>query len=384
MCPHAGTLPSCTPRKRGPAAGTRLEGGQPCSLGPGPVAEWHCHSDPGWPGTQMEWPSRVARPAPQDGEYCRGEVFYFDYGCLALWGLSERQEREVIRALAGPCLVDALPAGEVELDEFQVGLPLCVCVCMGWGLGGGRGLLSACHWRVMGRQAGAGSAGAMPAWLGGPTRAGSTRQAAAQVLGLPGALVTVRCGSRATVPAVTLVPPCPAGPLFSSTTHSARSRTSRMTPSRVSHEGGVGTKARGGGCSWVRSSRASAARSSMCEDGSRPASHAPQPARFAKRDQSRQAGRQLSHARSGELGHACRPPPFPPFPPPPIPPRCSQLPAAQRTPDQAVHLARAGPVGQAVGVRGAGHGDCREHQRPAGDAGGDGRGKPRSRGTRLY
>ncbi|KAL4430906.1 hypothetical protein ABPG75_006162 [Micractinium tetrahymenae] len=55
----------------------------------------------------------------KDGEYCRGEVFYFDYGCLALWGLSERQEREVIRALAGPCLVDALPAGEVELDEFQ-------------------------------------------------------------------------------------------------------------------------------------------------------------------------------------------------------------------------------------------------------------------------
>ena len=129
----------------------------------------------------------------------RGEVFYFDYGCLAFWGLSERQEREVsqrgragepalggsrrrgalccrvevhvswrrcgpllllpsavaaschspaspgsplltplvvshvpaclracrplqvMRMLAGPCLVDALPSSEVEVDEFQVG-----------------------------------------------------------------------------------------------------------------------------------------------------------------------------------------------------------------------------------------------------------------------
>ena len=57
----------------------------------------------------------------QDGEYIKGEVFYFDYGCLAFWGLTERQEREVMRSLVGPCLIDALPAGEVEVDEFQVG-----------------------------------------------------------------------------------------------------------------------------------------------------------------------------------------------------------------------------------------------------------------------
>ena len=48
-------------------------------------------------------------------------MFYFDYGCLAFWGLTERQEREVMRGLVGPCLIDALPAGEVEVDEFQVG-----------------------------------------------------------------------------------------------------------------------------------------------------------------------------------------------------------------------------------------------------------------------
>jgi uncharacterized Rmd1/YagE family protein len=57
----------------------------------------------------------------KDGEACRGECFYFDYGAVAFWNLSEAREREVIRGLLGPCLVDALPAGEVEVDEFQVG-----------------------------------------------------------------------------------------------------------------------------------------------------------------------------------------------------------------------------------------------------------------------
>ena len=108
----------------------------------------------------------------------RGEVFYFDYGCLAFWGLSERQEREVLGLLVsgrgvvdcmaqvyeqallpllggenahatpwlqllwaelvtsgrlllnspctsiaqvGPALVDALPASEWEVEQFQVG-----------------------------------------------------------------------------------------------------------------------------------------------------------------------------------------------------------------------------------------------------------------------
>ena len=77
--------------------------------GPGAVQLYRC------------LPTFLPAPAPhlQDGEYCRGEVFYFDYGCLAFWGLSERQEREVMRSLVAPCLVDALPASEVEVDEFQ-------------------------------------------------------------------------------------------------------------------------------------------------------------------------------------------------------------------------------------------------------------------------
>ena len=47
-------------------------------------------------------------------------MFYFDYGCLAFWGLTEAQEREVLAVLVRPALVDALPHSEVEVDEFQV------------------------------------------------------------------------------------------------------------------------------------------------------------------------------------------------------------------------------------------------------------------------
>ncbi|KAL4859482.1 Sporulation protein RMD8 [Chlorella vulgaris] len=55
----------------------------------------------------------------KEGEPCRGECFYFDYGAVAFWGLSERQEREVLRTLLAPCLVDDLEMSEVEVDEFQ-------------------------------------------------------------------------------------------------------------------------------------------------------------------------------------------------------------------------------------------------------------------------
>ncbi|EFN59105.1 hypothetical protein CHLNCDRAFT_137893 [Chlorella variabilis] len=55
----------------------------------------------------------------KDGVMCRGECFYFDYGAVAFWNLSERQEREVIRTLLGPCLVDSLTQNEIEVDEFQ-------------------------------------------------------------------------------------------------------------------------------------------------------------------------------------------------------------------------------------------------------------------------
>lgn len=55
----------------------------------------------------------------QGADLITGDVFYFDYGVLVMWGLTEPAEREVIRSLAGPALVDPLPPREVEVDEFR-------------------------------------------------------------------------------------------------------------------------------------------------------------------------------------------------------------------------------------------------------------------------
>ena len=41
----------------------------------------------------------------------RGEVYYFDFGCLAFWGLSERQEREVLGLLVSEGQRQAVAGG---------------------------------------------------------------------------------------------------------------------------------------------------------------------------------------------------------------------------------------------------------------------------------
>ena len=56
------------------------------------------------------------RPAQ---ESC-GDVFYFDYGCVAFWGLTQKQEQDILRNLVVPCEDNPLPPAEVEIDEFQV------------------------------------------------------------------------------------------------------------------------------------------------------------------------------------------------------------------------------------------------------------------------
>jgi len=48
-----------------------------------------------------------------------GDVFYFDYGVIVCWNLSPEDERAVVRDLVSPALVDPLPDGEVEVDEFS-------------------------------------------------------------------------------------------------------------------------------------------------------------------------------------------------------------------------------------------------------------------------
>jgi hypothetical protein len=54
----------------------------------------------------------------QEPTYAHGDIFYFDYGVLAFWGLTELEEREIIRSLVAPALIDSLSADEIEVDEF--------------------------------------------------------------------------------------------------------------------------------------------------------------------------------------------------------------------------------------------------------------------------
>ncbi|KAK9814251.1 hypothetical protein WJX72_002986 [[Myrmecia] bisecta] len=59
------------------------------------------------------------------GQYARhgqdtvGDVFYFDYGCIAFWGLTQKQEQDILRNVVVPCEENPLPPSEVEIDEFQ-------------------------------------------------------------------------------------------------------------------------------------------------------------------------------------------------------------------------------------------------------------------------
>lgn len=48
-----------------------------------------------------------------------GDIFFFDYGCIAFWGLTEIQEQDVLRNMVVPCEENPLPVDEVEIDEFQ-------------------------------------------------------------------------------------------------------------------------------------------------------------------------------------------------------------------------------------------------------------------------
>ena len=53
------------------------------------------------------------------GEEPVGDVFYFDYGVVAFWGLSPKQENDILDNVVRPCEENALQPSEVEVDEFQ-------------------------------------------------------------------------------------------------------------------------------------------------------------------------------------------------------------------------------------------------------------------------
>lgn len=48
-----------------------------------------------------------------------GDVFFFDYGVVACWGLTESQEMTIVRGLASQCVEQPLPDKEIESDKFQ-------------------------------------------------------------------------------------------------------------------------------------------------------------------------------------------------------------------------------------------------------------------------
>eukprot|EP00127_Corallochytrium_limacisporum_P000583 Clim_evm10s20 gene=Clim_evmTU10s20 len=57
-------------------------------------------------------------PVSTAGQDPVGEIFYFDYGCVVMWGLSEVQEREVLYELQ-PYEQKKLEKEEVQFDEFD-------------------------------------------------------------------------------------------------------------------------------------------------------------------------------------------------------------------------------------------------------------------------
>lgn len=48
-----------------------------------------------------------------------GDVLYFDYGVVVFWGLSKKQEQDVLKNLVAPCQEAPLPAAKSARDEFQ-------------------------------------------------------------------------------------------------------------------------------------------------------------------------------------------------------------------------------------------------------------------------
>eukprot|EP00884_Botryococcus_braunii_P016721 jgi/Botrbrau1/3732/Bobra.0363s0017.2 len=53
------------------------------------------------------------------GAEAKGDIFYFDYGCVAMWGLTQKEEQDVLRNVVVPCQENPLPPRDVEVDEFQ-------------------------------------------------------------------------------------------------------------------------------------------------------------------------------------------------------------------------------------------------------------------------
>ena len=53
------------------------------------------------------------------GQGIVGDVLYFDYGVVVFWGLTKKQEQDVLKNLVVPCQLSPLPPAKAARDEFQ-------------------------------------------------------------------------------------------------------------------------------------------------------------------------------------------------------------------------------------------------------------------------
>lgn len=64
-----------------------------------------------------------------------GDVFFFDYGVVACWGLSKQQEAAVIRTYAKGASVNLVATADVEIDQVSSSMHmhalLCTACCSG-------------------------------------------------------------------------------------------------------------------------------------------------------------------------------------------------------------------------------------------------------------
>ncbi|KAG2432440.1 hypothetical protein HXX76_008786 [Chlamydomonas incerta] len=72
------------------------------------------------PGTVRSFPDVFYLEYIKGGEgQPGGDVFFFDYGVVATWGMTKTQEMTIVRGIATQCMESPLPEQWIEVDEFQ-------------------------------------------------------------------------------------------------------------------------------------------------------------------------------------------------------------------------------------------------------------------------
>uniref|UniRef100_A0A6U0V7E2 DUF155 domain-containing protein n=1 Tax=Polytomella parva TaxID=51329 RepID=A0A6U0V7E2_9CHLO len=72
------------------------------------------------PGTVLSYPDVFyVEYIKGTDDYPGGDVYFFDYGVVACWGMTKTQEMTIVRGIAVQCMNQPLPDREIEVDEFQ-------------------------------------------------------------------------------------------------------------------------------------------------------------------------------------------------------------------------------------------------------------------------